>query len=360
MNPSQLVFLHISDIHFRTESALDTDTVLQKALINDAEAVSENFSTPTGILITGDIAFSGQKQQYETATVWLEQLCARVGIGIESVRVIPGNHDVDRAMLKCPVVPIVRESLRKAANQVELDSQISRYLEDPQSQEILMRPTSAYNEFASALKCDIPKGKLWWEEDFTLNDNSILRIRGLHSALVSDHQDTDDKSSLKMVLGSAQVELGHEDGVAHLIMCHHPFDWLRFSDSARQALNAFASIQLFGHKHRFELNTINDRNLHLSAGAMQPDKKESGWEPRYNFLGISIGEKEGKRVLQVEVWPRIWNNTDRQFNPDYSMLGTNAGESKIFALALRPWRKRGQIVKPTQIAPAETPMAQQT
>ena len=366
MNTSQLIFLHLSDIHFKTKSDLDPDIALQKALIDDAEKVAEELDQPYGVLVTGDIAFSGHPQQYETAKVWLQELCDAVGIGIERVRTIPGNHDVDRSVPRDNyLLAVARDRLRQAPNSVDLNASLTKLLQHPDSYDVLMAPTRAYNEFAGTLGCAVMEGKLWWEEDFNLNDGSTLRIRGLHSALTCDDKDTRDMDSRKMILGSAQMTLKHQNGVAHLVMCHHPFDWMRFEDEARETLNAYASVQLFGHKHRFNLDTLNGQTLHLSAGAIQPDADDPGWEPRYNFLGLSVEGEEDERFLQVEIWPRIWNKKTREFVPDYMMLGANSSssESKVFKLRLKPWRKGGRKRRSTLTQSEESaliPVAPQT
>ena len=356
MNSSQSIFLHLSDIHFKPKSDLDPNSVLQAALVSDAEMVAQSLNKPTGILITGDIAFSGQPKEYETARNWLEQLCEAVEIGIERVRTVPGNHDVDRNVVKNnPLLISARNQLRASKDQNELDQWLKGYLEKPASYDVLMSPTDAYNEFAGPLGCALTQGELWWREEIDLNDGSKLRISGLHSALTCDGNDSKEAELRKMILGSAQANLGHHDGVTHLVMCHHPFDWMRFEDDARQTLDAYAAVQLFGHKHRFDFNILNSKTLHLSAGAVQPDRDDAGWEPRYNFLGLSVDEIQERRTLKVEVWPRVWNQRKREFGPDYSMLDGASGESKIFDLHLRPWRKRkkkspSDISLPTQTA----------
>lgn len=338
MNKRQLRFLHLSDIHFKRKSELDPDMELQQALINDAEEVAEKLGGVDAVLVTGDIAFAGQEEQYEVATTWLKDLCKGIKADIGSVRTIPGNHDVNRDVLRNnPLLADVRDKLRDESVG-GLDGRLKGYLENQYAQELLMQPTTAYNRFAGTLGCAILPGKLWWEENLELNDGSILRLHGLHSSLLCDHRDTTDVARHKMILGSAQVNLGHVDGVAHLAMCHHPFDWLRDADNARQALDAYASIQLFGHKHTFDLNTINNKVLRLGAGAVQPERDERGWEPRFNFLGVSVQEEGGRRVLQVEVWPLVWDRTSRRFQPDYR-LGQGA-ESKTFDLELPAWRGR--------------------
>jgi hypothetical protein len=55
-------FLHLSDIHFRRNANTPYDSFkdLRDELERDADEVAKRFGGVQGILISGDIAFSGQ------------------------------------------------------------------------------------------------------------------------------------------------------------------------------------------------------------------------------------------------------------------------------------------------------------
>src|SRR5262245_51065161 len=49
-----------------------------------------------GVLVTGDIAFSGRPNEYEAIAPWLQQVLDMSCGDDAKVLMVPGNHDVDR------------------------------------------------------------------------------------------------------------------------------------------------------------------------------------------------------------------------------------------------------------------------
>jgi len=78
-------------------------------------------------------------------------------------------------------------------------------------------------------------------------------------------------------------------------------------------------VQLYGHRHNQTLQRINE-SVRLVAGAVHPRREEGVYEPRYNFLRLSVVD-EGGPTLTVDVHPRKWEGTS--FAPDYD---ANTGE----------------------------------
>ncbi|MCP5061438.1 MAG: hypothetical protein GY936_03125 [Ignavibacteriae bacterium] len=90
--------LHLSDLHFATNS-VPQDTVLDSLFRKIKQEVSSD-NKPNAMIITGDIAFSGQKKEYEKAGEYLDKIINVCDIEIENVFMIPGNHDVNRSKIK--------------------------------------------------------------------------------------------------------------------------------------------------------------------------------------------------------------------------------------------------------------------
>jgi predicted phosphohydrolase len=336
MSSPQLTLFHLSDIHFHKASPYDLDESLRHELLLDARRVVKDVGAVDAILVSGDVAFSGKAEEYEAARAWLEKLSGETGSAIEKVRVIPGNHDVDRSGLGSPLLEAAREGLRDLEYN-QMNGRLRQYLEDKDSYELLMRPMENYNRFAGAFGCDIRPDHLWWEDDFTLNNGSTLRVRGLHSALLSDHRDTTRDERRKMIVGALQATMRREDGVAYLCMCHHPPDWLRDVEFVESTLNARASIQLFGHKHKHDLFVRDNKLLRLGAGALHPDRGEAGWEPRYNVFRLSVDNGPHGRVLRVEVRLRVWNAADEEFQADFNRMKNK--DHLVYELALPDWER---------------------
>ena len=97
-----ITFLHLSDIHFRNREGgpeFDLDAQLRQPLLDDIKSKPAGGADYNGLLITGDIAFSGKKAEYELAKTWLEQIYTEAGVLPEHTYVVPGNHDVNREMV---------------------------------------------------------------------------------------------------------------------------------------------------------------------------------------------------------------------------------------------------------------------
>lgn len=53
-----------------------------------------------GILVGGDIAFAGQKKEYDFARKFLKEMTEQLEIDEKSVYCVPGNHDVNQALIR--------------------------------------------------------------------------------------------------------------------------------------------------------------------------------------------------------------------------------------------------------------------
>ena len=98
-----LTYIHLSDIHFgqETGSRVYIHDDVKECLIADAAAlkVAAGIEKMDGAIVTGDIAFSGKKSEYDSAARWLDRLTQAIGCEKTDVIVVPGNHDIDLSSL---------------------------------------------------------------------------------------------------------------------------------------------------------------------------------------------------------------------------------------------------------------------
>jgi hypothetical protein len=94
------VILHLTDLHFGYKSASNSERdnrqLALDSLLSTIGAIHEDWK-PSIICLSGDIAYSGSREDYQLALVWLRQLLEACQIGPERVIACPGNHDVIRA-----------------------------------------------------------------------------------------------------------------------------------------------------------------------------------------------------------------------------------------------------------------------
>lgn len=285
---------------------LDRDNDIRNELKNDAIAQCQRIGKwVDAILITGDIAHAGKQDEYTFARNWLRDLCEGLNCEPGKVFTVPGNHDVDRSVIQeSPIVSALQNQIRRSSG---IEDELARTLRDEKAANLLFAPIKAYNDFALGYESNCGFRRLWWQRDFRLSEAPIvLRIVGLTSTILSGPDDRRDS----LFLGERQCTQPNRDGYVYLSLCHHPPDW--FSDSARieDRLIDRVKIQLFGHQHLQRVRGIEDC-VRISAGALHPDRKETGWKPGYNLIWIEGRTDGGKSCARVKVYSREWRDTPR-------------------------------------------------
>jgi len=308
-----LRFFHLSDIHFVKDSGgpWDIDEELRHGLLKDAERLTGRCGPSNGVLLTGDIAFSGEAKEYENATHFLEALTSRIGCGPAEVWCVPGNHDVNRRVAGEPSVQSFHETIRRGG-EAKCGSELSQLLKDQHGGSSLLRPMETYlTKFAANYGREVSAAQPWWDAQIPLGDNFHVHIRGMTSTLVSDQ--SDKKGNL--VLGTNQAFVPDAPGKVVVVLSHHPPSWLMDDDGVQRSLRKYAHIQLFGHKHSQDVVPL-DNSLVLCAGAVHPSRQEQGWQPRYNVLTIEAQRSEPESSVRIEVMVRCWDDSQKQFKAE--------------------------------------------
>ena len=324
-----LTFLHLSDIHFSGEndaSQFDLDQQIRRALIVDLAIRPDSCAQYDALLITGDIAYSGKKKEYEDAEKFLGEVYDNTRLSMKDTYVVPGNHDVDRDYVQ-PTFPLwaSHEEIRRKADPIHWRETIQTQLQKDPSQ-LLLSPFHAYNDFAQRCGCNTTATELAWNLLFpdALEFGFKVRLRGLNSALISDEAD----APFKLLVSEFQTAtLCDSPGEVNLVMSHHPPDWLMDKAELRQALRRFAPVTLFGHEHSVRVHP-DDKQIQLFAGALQPERDAAGWAPTYHIVQLTIQGTREQPQLVVRVHTReyynfsfrVWRNEDggtvceRRFN----------------------------------------------
>lgn len=179
---------------------------------------------------------------------------------------------------------------------------------------------AAYNEFARQFNCQVfSPERLYWKQDLPLEGGVLLRIHGLTSTLLSGADGQDDTRT-RLYLSPLQTVLDPTDNVVNLVMCHHPPEWFMDCDDVDDAMCGRAAIHLFGHKHR--QRSVNATNyIQFSAGAVNPDRNEQGWQPGYNLIELHVTGEGERRALEIKAHLLEWQSNPDLFRPKLTPNG---------------------------------------
>ena len=305
MSPIRLV--HLSDIHFSRPSGIgfDPDAALRSDLVSDAQCVLEQLEAAAdAIIVSGDIAYSGQKCEYDDVARWLDTLCKGVGCSQEAVYVCPGNHDINRRVLQDNILLTDAQSaVRTAPSGAKRNEALRKRLTDTSAQSLFFSPLSEFNEFAVRYECSFfaNKESYAWTHDLELGDGSVLRLLGLNSVLLSGLSDEPGT----LFLGDNAYSIPNQPGVEYLTICHHPPNWLLDGSEFDSALSTRARVQLFGHDHQQRIFLGRDY-VKVFAGAVHPDRNDLAWKPGYNIIELDVHKEGLVRTLDVKVHVREW------------------------------------------------------
>lgn len=318
-----MLILHISDVHFKSPQCLDPtqdpDFAIRTRMMRDLVKQVELLGEVGAILIGGDVAFKAAADEYQTAWNWIQQLAAISGCPKERIFAVPGNHDVDRAIVRNSVPTQSAQHMIASAPAHQKEWRLGQQLADEDSGQSLLKPHSAYNVFAAPLGCQIWPNKPFWHQDISLGGGVTLRIYGLTSTLLSGKEGEDDAPG-NLYLSPRQTVLDPVPNTANLVLVHHPIDWLNDGDAVDDALTTRASFHLFGHKHR-QRAVMADTYVRVGAGAVNPSRGEHPYLPGYNLIELQVGGEGATRHIKVELHQRRLQDVPEMFVPIVNSQG---------------------------------------
>lgn len=333
--------LQLSDIHWLDKPNLvDEYRDIRDALLEDIKNICESEENKFDrIFICGDIAFSGQAEEYKRADKFIKKLCGLAGNNKSTVSVVPGNHDKD--------FEYEHKTLREFFHNHLIDEKkpddlwLKMLREEFALVKMLYEPFKDYGEFSFKYNSlepailnlsDQSKKEYkeeeyvpYWEDDIkqTLEGYKV-KVYGFNSALMSDYSDWDDtnvrNNSHKMFLPQLAYHAGTERaGIINIMLCHHPLEYISDDAAIRKDLDKRYPVQLYGHVHKSVSNTKNNA-VHIFSGSLQPGKSEATeYKPVYNIIELSVAKvSKGKDILNVSLNVFFWDGDDFQINQNES------------------------------------------
>lgn len=300
------IILHLTDLHFgiervKPEQGHHRDLCLE-SLLNTIKKDPD--WKPSIICLTGDLVWSGGKQEYEDAKKWLDQLLAVCGLSYDDFVICLGNHEVDRNKLR----------IARPNNAAVSDSTLN-VLEDEPIQEHFIRPFAGFQQFCETAK--IPVLNFGGHPSYLLGERQIRGLRFLVLNTAWYAQDENDKGNLW--LGLPQLKYMDAKNQAPEIkrfsqqpftvaLMHHPKEMLHEDDqnatvSRPNPIDYLAHrchILLTGHTHGEvrHPDRIAMKAFHFTGGATY-----AGSDYRNCFRLLQIRE-DAIAYLSFEFDPR--------------------------------------------------------
>lgn len=297
----RLTWLHVSDLHARANKNRKwaRQERVTDQFLNDIPKLLEEYDLkPDFVFFTGDLAFSGKKEEYEEVRAFINDLYSALP-GMPKLAMVPGNHDVTRDKID----EAIDGDLHK---QLDSHDAVHSFLMEDSDTGNFRRTVSRLrleNFFAFLNSCGefgqpaIAPNELFHCPRFELGDHSI-GIASLNSAWRS--------SSLpdiqRLIVGEQQLRMARQsvdDCDIRIALIHHPpeSEWFRdFDRHVHRSLLSEFDFVLRGHEHFpsaigvRDLGTENE-SIFIPAGALH--NSESNYPNSFNVVSLNLDSGTG-------------------------------------------------------------------
>lgn len=313
-----ITWLHLSDWHQGAEEELRDKhyvhfnrDVVRKALIEDIqnrEKIGPKLSQVDFIVFSGDVAFSGKKEQYEKA--WddlFSKILDATNLASDQLFIVPGNHDFDGS-----IFDLLPPELQKPFAD---EFQLQKWLTTDRMRDRLLEPFESFKTFV------VEKTKQT-QPDYA--NTRLLDIHGkqvallgINSALMARRHKENDKfnDETYLVVGEPQIDRPLDEIQTYdvrIAVLHHPLEWLSEFDRNRvkPLLKDRCHFILCGHEHRTQVEQVvgsEGECIIIPAGASF-DRRD--YPNGYNFVHLDFKRGRG------EVYLRRWSDRRRKWIRD--------------------------------------------
>lgn len=282
--------LHLSDIHLgKSENKWDSDVVL-KSLLEDLSGFSaqENL-IPNIIIFSGDLAYSGVKEQYDLAKEFFNKVSA-IFQNTPKWFVVPGNHDVNRKKIDA--------AYKQYRNTLTADIVEKMMTDNTDEFQTFLKRQDDWKDFAqNQLKesgfnlCEIGN----YVTGVIEHDENKIGIIGLNSSWAC--QDEEDIN--KLWIGKNQFERANSeinDVDFKIVVTHHPVNWLHQEESIwfKQRFQTQFNLYLHGHEHSGWLVPAEGHVAISARASYESSKTDNG----YGWIRIDLTEKKAEIFLR--------------------------------------------------------------
>ncbi|HEX7241673.1 MAG TPA: AAA family ATPase [Longimicrobiaceae bacterium] len=302
---NSLTWLHISDIHFHSETEW-RDRTVRDGLLRELERTfaADDSLRPDLVFCTGDVGFGETRasplvEQYAAARSFFDKLLAACGrdgpLPRQRLFVVPGNHDVNRKSINEDAQFALIRRARDARDHVDTINQ--RFETRAKEFTDAVKRLDEYAQFVRDYlpHQEDPEGRLHYARTIDI-DGLRVGIAGFNSAWTC--AGPDDDRTLWMAahwqFNAASREIGN--ATLRIGLVHHPVGWL--NEAERGVLDSRISTDfhfwLHGHEHNAWI-TPAQSHVVIAAGAVGAGKSE---EFGFNLVRLDLATRKGTAHLR--------------------------------------------------------------
>lgn len=276
-----LVIAHLGDLHLRANPA-------DRGLLNRVKPLAAAIRGVTNcvggflVLVAGDVAFAGKKEEYELARDFfgflrneLEAVSPRARV---SFVIAPGNHD-------CDFASDTRERKRILSNPVLTNL-------NPDELQVLLAPQKNFLAFADQVCPGLWNGPSQLHGALPLVGLPVT-VLVLNSAACSTLEEK--PGTLRFPAELTEPEYPQEHFTITLL--HHPLHWFstRDRDILSRRVESLSDVVLTGHEHFSGvawrgIDTANGSTEYLEGGILHSDDRST--ETGFNVLVVDLDSHE--------------------------------------------------------------------
>ena len=301
----KVIILHLSDIHIK----FGTNPVLTRvsSIANVLNICTYGEECTCFLVISGDIAYSGDSQEYKIAHKFIDDLLKEICINknIKNVYpiLVPGNHDCNFKKAKSTRANLIDHLLDEDNPYIHINDDLIGDLTCIQDE---------YFAFLQQVDSECqPTNPIYWLRNFEIGKYNI-RFLCLNTAWMS----TKEKESGRLLFPVKlidNIDSQHSKDTITVSVFHHPYDWFdpRYRRDFKNQIRGMSNIIITGHEHDI------DNQTHISIKGKIQEVMQGGLlqldDKTYSSFNIQIvdllQQKQSKKLL-------VWDEQDHYYKPE--------------------------------------------
>lgn len=308
-----LLVLHISDIHIKN----DKDQILNYSKEIAACTYSRlPIAELVVIVVSGDIAYSGQQAEYESSKTFFidlrDEIQKEKNIPVKFV-IAAGNHDCDFGK-NTSVRRAIIGSLEAGAN-TSIDEDFINVCTEIQKN---------FFEFRDFLEVAAESDDNLWRVQYFEVQGKKIRFDALNISWVSKLKEEPGKLFFPI---ARYEDKAASDADIRFVVMHHPMNWFHQSmyRDFRSKIRKMADIIISGHEHDGNVGLIQEAESDTSAfveGCVLQEKSNSMEGSSFNLINLDL---ESAQFMSSRY---VWNKTGYSETEEGSWFNYHALPSK--------------------------------